>query len=283
MEILPPLQATLNLIAFMTHLIDLKQFNTILVFHDQTTRNENNLLIDTLSMRYDVTWLLVNENNPQFWKRIINIQNQNRLVLTAVQSSNIKLLFHQLYRSVILNSGSKNIIVSNDNSESMATILPNYMGKNNIVLVNCSSDKTVILAWNPYDANKLVKLNETDFLRASNPAYSATGKYSGVFFDQFQNMRGKSTNVLSTFDTKYVYKIVSKDTVAGVDGTEIRLIDLIGESIQSPMRISVLRYKSPMKNIKLDPKLFENFLDRTFKINTPIQQRKIPISYPQES
>lgn len=58
---------TLNFVAFITNLIALKQFNTILVLYDHTTRNEINVLIEILSIRYDVAWVLVNEKyTPEY-------------------------------------------------------------------------------------------------------------------------------------------------------------------------------------------------------------------------
>lgn len=78
MEILP----SLNFLAFMAHLIELRQFNSILVLHDQSTRNSINLLIGTLPERYDVAWLLINEydDNPNRWNHSI-ILNENLLIL----------------------------------------------------------------------------------------------------------------------------------------------------------------------------------------------------------
>lgn len=277
MEILPPLRATLNLVAFMANLINLKQFNTILVLYDQSTQNEINFVIENVPTRYDIAWILVNEDdNPEYWSET-TIQNQNLLILTAVQSNNINPLLKRLYNKNVLQKRSKNLIISSDVSELANEILsPLYTDEINAILVDCgANDDAVIFAWNPYDASTLITLNETEFLRGSNAAAASIGKYSGLFFDQLQNMRGKSTTVLSLYDPTNVYNVMSKDSVvASIDGTEIRIIELIGEAIQSSMEYLVIKAASFYKN---KSKRFGDFLDQTYRSYDQMRRRNTQI------
>lgn len=275
MEIMPPLQATLSFVAFMANLIDVKQFNTILVLYDQATQDNINLLIEALPTRYDIAWLLVNEDvNPEYWHST-KIQDQNQLILTAVQSDNIHRLLRRLYNKKILKKRSKNLIISSDILKLANEILSSfYLSDINAVFIDWTTEESAIVAWNPYGPSKLVKLTEAEFLRASNATDTATGKYSGIFFDQLQNMRGRSTKLLSSYDTTNVYNVISKDSVAiSIDGTEIRITDLIGEAIKSPMEIIML--KSTSFNIRIEEKLFGDFLERTYTTYSPIRQRRI--------
>lgn len=264
---------TLNFVAFITNLIALKQFNTILVLYDHTTRNEINVLIEILSIRYDVAWVLVNEKyTPEYWKHS-TMQNRNILIFTAVQSKNISPLLRGLYNKKMLSKRPKNLIVSSDISKSANNILSSLLAREiNAVLVDWSSEESIIFAWNPYGAINLIKLNESEFLMANNAVYSASGMYSGIFFDKLQNMRGRSTIVLSCYDSKNVYNVLS-DSVASVDGTEIQIIDLIAEAIQSFMSFYVI--KTASLNIKMDPELIDGFLEQTYKTYIPIQRRQI--------
>lgn len=276
MRILPQLQVTLNFVAFMAKIIDLKQFNTILVLYDRNTRNEINFVIENIPICYDIAWLLVNENdNPKFWNNTI-MHNQNQLILTAVGSDNVNRLLNRLYNKNILKKRSKNLIVSNDIFKLADKVLSSfYLSDINAVLYDWTSGESVIVAWNPYGESKLVKLNETEFLRANNAAYSANGNYSGIFFDQLQNMRGRSTNVLCSYDTTNVYNVISKESVASVDGAEIQITDLIGEAIQSPMEIIIVQATLFNKQLQIDEKLFGNFLERTYRTFSPTRRRRI--------
>lgn len=276
MRILPQLQATLNFVAFMANLIDLKHFNTILVLHDQTTRNQINLLIETLPSRYNVAWLLVNEyDNPEYWNQTI-AQHQNFLILTALESKNILQVLSRLYNKKFLKKQCKNLIVSSDISKSANEILSSLIGSQiNAVLVDWTLPEVDIYAWNPYSVQKLITLNQTEFLRASNAAESTKGKYAGLFFDQLQNMQGRSTKVLSTYDSKNVYNVISMDSVATVEGTEIQLINLIGNAIQSDLNFLVLKVYVRGNTTELN--LFKNVLERTYRTYAPIQRRRINI------
>lgn len=201
------------------------------------------------------------------------MQNRNILILTAVQSKNISPLLRGLYNKKMLSKRSKNLIVSSDISKSANNILSSLLAREiNAVLVDWASEKSIIFAWNPYGAINLIKLNESEFLMANNAVYSASGMYSGIFFDKLQNMRGRSTIVLSCYDSKNVYNVLS-DSVASVDGTEIQIIDLIAEAIQSFMSFYVI--KTASLNIKMDPELIDGFLEQTYKTYIPIQRRQI--------
>lgn len=274
MQILPPLQATLNFIAFMANLIELKQFTTILVLYDQTTREKINFVIDTIPTRYDIAWQLVNEDvNPKYWQNT-TVQNQNQLILTAVQSNTVTRLLRRLYNQKILKKRSKNLIISNDIFNLANDIFSSfYISDINAVIVDWTSEESVIVAWNPYGESKMVTLSKTEFLLASNAADSTAGNYSGIFFDQLQNMRGRSTKLLSAYDTTNVFNVIARDSVASVDGTEIQLTDLIGEAIQSSMEIVMI--KSTSFNIKIDEQLYKDFLERMYWTYTPIRRRII--------
>lgn len=272
MEILPPLQATLNFVAFMANLIDLKQFNTILVLYDRNTRNEVNFVINAVPIRYDIAWLLVNEDdNTEYWSKNLR-HDQNQLIITAVQSNNIIPYLIRLYNSKILKKRSKNLIVLNDVFEIANEILSSfYLSDSNVVLTDWTSEESMIVAWNPYGDSKLVRLSETEFLRASNAADSVTGNYSGIFFDQLQNMRGRPTKLISSYDTTNVYNVISKECVTSVDGTEIQITDLIGEALQSTMEIIIVKATSK----QIEENLFGDFLERTYWTFSPTRRRNI--------
>lgn len=155
MAVIPPQPTTLNVVVFMANLIDLKQFNTILVLHDHTTGNQINLLIEILSSRYDVTWLLINEyDHPIHWNHSI-YQDQNQLILTALQSINIYPLLSRLYNNKSLLIRSKNRIVSCDISKFANAALYSLLQQRiNVALVDWSRDEALIYTWNPYSARK---------------------------------------------------------------------------------------------------------------------------------
>lgn len=150
----------------MANLIDLKEFNTILVLHDQTTRHQINMLIEILQPRNDIAWILVNEfDNPKYWKNTIN-QKQNQLILTALQTKDIYPTLKRLYDKKSLNKRSKNIIVLGDNFDLATQILRSFSLEDiNAVLVFWTSDEAVLSDWNPFSATHLVKLNDTEYLR----------------------------------------------------------------------------------------------------------------------
>lgn len=274
MDILPPIQATLNFVGFMANLIDLKQFSTILVLYDRTTRNEINFVIETLPTSYDIAWLLLNQDkSPEYWEKFI-MRNRNMLIFTAFRSNTINTRLKQLYDKKHLSKRSKNLIVTRDIGKSANEILsPLIRREINAILVDWTSEESEILAWNPYGPMNMVRLNVTEFLHTSIAADSATGRYPGLFFDQLQNMRGKSLNVFGCYDSKNLYNVVTKDSIASVDGTEIQIIELIGEAIQSSMSFYV--DKTIFQNLKIDPKLIEGVLLRSYRIYTPIQRRRI--------
>lgn len=107
MDILPQLQTSLNFVTFMANLIDLRQFNTIFVLHDQTSRNEITLLIEKLPSRCEVAWLLLHEyGDPKHWNHSI-YQEQNLLILIALQSKNEYSTLVELYVNERLNKRSR--------------------------------------------------------------------------------------------------------------------------------------------------------------------------------
>lgn len=269
MGILPPMQATLNLVAFIVNLIDLKHFNTILVLHDQTTRDRINVLIENLQPRYDVAWMLINEyENAEYWNHTIT-QHQSLLILTAVQTNKINPLLTQLYVNRSPLKRSKNIIVLSDNIKFANRLLSSLLKNEiNAVLVDWTRAKVVFHAWNPYSKKQFIRLNETEFLRASNAAdFMGVVKYTGLYFDQLKSMQGRSTRLFTVYDPKNVYNIISKDSETSIDGTEIRLIDLIGNAMQSPIEFIVLKaYTNTF-----------NCLKHTYMTYAPIQRRRIQI------
>lgn len=272
MGILPPLQATLNFVIFIGNLINLKQFNTILVIHDQTTRNQINLLIETLPSRCNVAWLLVNEEDEsKYWNQTI-VQHQNLLILTALQNKNIYPILTRLYKNQLLKRSSKNLIVSSDISKSANELLSSFNVKAiNAVLVDWTLAEVGIYASNPYSAIQLLELNETEFLWASSA--SRRGKYTGLFFDQLQGMQGSSLQVMAIYDSKNVYNVVSKDSVASVDGTEIQIVDFIGNALQSNLIFYMIN--APVKSKNIEMNFLKDFLERTYRNYAPIERREI--------
>lgn len=271
MGILPVWQATLNIAVFFCTLIDLKQFNTILVLHDDTTRNEINLLTETLQPRFDVTWMLVNEfENHEFWKNPI-IQHEKTLILTALQKKNIVSILIPLYQNQKLNIRSKNIIVAsgitNLSIEALTSLQSQYI---NAIYVDWSQDVVVIHAWNPSNILKLIALNENEFCSSSNTDLT-NRKYSGIFFNQVQTMQGRPTYVMFVYDTTNVYKVKSKGLEASIDGTEIRVIDLIGEALQSPMEFTV--YQFPKEEMLLH----KYYLEKTYMTVAPYKPKNVQI------
>lgn len=276
MGILPSLRSTLNLLAFMGNLIDLKQFDTILVLYDQTTRNQINMLIETISPSYNVAWMLVNEYDKlEYWNHSI-IQHQNHLILTALNNKNIYPILTRLYENKNLKKRSKNLIVSSSFSKSANEILSSLLGKQiNAVLVDWTLAEVLIYAWNPYSERKFIQLNESEFLRASNAADATRGKYAGLFFDQLQGMQGRSLDAMFIYDPTKVYNVVSKDLIATVDGTEIQIVNLIGVAMQSKLNLLVIKYFGYDHRVEFN--LFKDFLERTYKTYAPIQQRSVNI------
>lgn len=115
MGILPPLQATLNFVTFVGNLIDLKQFNTILVLHDQATRDQINFLIENLPARKNVDWFLINEfDNTEYWN---HIQQQNVRILTALENKKFYPILTRLYKHNNLKNRPKNVIVLSEISK----------------------------------------------------------------------------------------------------------------------------------------------------------------------
>lgn len=86
-------------------------------------------------------------------------------------------------------------------------------------------------------------------------------------------MQGRTTDVLVMHDATNVYNAVSPDLMYSVDGTEMRIIDLIGTAVQSSLNYIV----PPLSSIdrKIHPKIISNFLERIYKSYAPIPLRKI--------
>lgn len=157
MELLLPLQATLSLVAFMANLIDLIQFNTIIVLHDQSNRNQINFVIGSLQPRYDVTWMLINDYaNPSYWNHTI-IKDEKILILTALHPKNCISLLMQLYNKRKLNIRSKNLIVSSEIPNFTIKTLPRTWRSEqiNAVIVDLSHADVRIYAWNPEKRRKI--------------------------------------------------------------------------------------------------------------------------------
>lgn len=275
MAIIPPIQATLSLVSLIASLIDLKDFSTILVLYDHTTRDQINLLIETLPTRNDVAWVLVNKFDNSEYLTNTNNFHQNQLILTALQSKNIYSTLKRLYDNKNLKRSSKNLIVLSEGyefvSRMLSRLLRNYI---NAVLVDWTHDEVVIYAWNPYSAVQLIRLNETEFLWASNTNLNR-GKYTGLFFHQLQSKQGRTSTVLTAHEGANIYNVVSKDSkVNSIDGADIKLLDLIGNAIQSPteflvLRLSTLQYTTAAQN------RFESLFERNYSTFTPIQRYKI--------
>lgn len=182
MAILPPLQRTLPLVAFMANLIDLNQYNTVLVLHDQTTRSEINMLIESVPSRSDVAGMLVNvfDKPSEYWNITVN-RYQDQLILTMLQTKNIFATLRPLYNSKRLNIRCKNLVVC-ENFKLENSLRYILVGSEiNAVFVDWSVGEAMIYARNPYSANQLIELNETEFLRASK--FVTEGKYMGLFFE----------------------------------------------------------------------------------------------------
>lgn len=273
MGITPPIKATFHFAAFLAHLIDFKQFNSILVLHDRTTRNSINLLIENIPARNEVAWLLINEyDHPTFWNHTI-IQNQNQLILTVLQIKYFYVQLPKLYKTKILHKHSKNLIVLNNIPLRLTVaILYQLLGKDyiNAILVDWTHKETFVYGWNPYSLRKFIQLSGTEFLQSSN---SSNAKYMGLFFDKLHGMQGRTTDVLVMYDATNVYNVVSKDVIYGVDGTEMRLFDLIGKAIQSKMNYIL----PPVSSLdrKIHPKLIVEFLERIYQTYDPIPLQKI--------
>lgn len=275
MEHFPQRQATLAFGNFLTKLLDLQLFNTILVLYDETTSDQINLLIESFDHRFNVIWRLINDyqyDNPEYWDHI-HVQDQNELILTALPAIFLFPLISPLYYKRGLNQFSRHIVVFSGNSKIAQKILSTFSRfQTNAIVVDWSRRDVLIYAWNPFADRQFVELNETEFLRASNVSFvNIGGKYTGMFFDQLQSMEGKSTRVVSVYDTKNVYNVVTKGSVASIDGTEIRLLDLICAAIQSPIDLLVLNTST--YDLGLDQNLLSEFWERSYRTYAHIKRR----------
>lgn len=275
MGVLPPPQITLNLAVFFSNLIKLDQFKTVLVLHDQTTRNPINNRIATSNN--DIAWVLVNDfDNPEFWNNTI-IKDQNLLILTALHSKNINSILNRLYFNYapyppVLNIRSNNLIVLSDISKVGNEILSSLLRKQiNAVLVDWTSDKVVIYAWNTYSTEQLVVLNETEFLQCSNAANDlAREKYTGLFFDRLQNIQGKSMKALITYEP---LNVISKDSDTSIDGTAIQIYELISNATQSALEF--VMPKTPEYILPLEWEKLYKYLEQPHKTFSLAHQRRI--------
>lgn len=274
MGILPPLQATLHFFTFMARLMDLKEFNTVLVLHDRTYRDQINLLIVTLQPRYDVTWILVNKHDNYDYLENFIIGHEKTLILTALEHTNIFPALNILYLFKKINERSKNIIVSSDISKYLIETWSSFhLNPINSVLMDWTLAEPTIYALNPFSAEKFIKLNETEFFWASKPDVT-NRNYSTLFFDQLQNVQGKTTYVYGMYESKNIYKVISKSSppVSRIDGLEVRLIDMIGEAIQSPLELCII--KPNLSEMGYKTMLYRDYLNRTYKTFAPVPLRK---------
>lgn len=276
MAVLPPIAITLPFVAFVANLIELKQFSTVLVLQDQTTKYQVDMLIDTLSSRSDVAWLIVNVfNSPKFWNNITINQNQNQLILTMLTSKNIYFALSYLYNKKILNKRSKNLIVLNDDLKKALQIFCHiFAGGFNVVLGDWTSDEAVIYVWNPYSLEP-VKISDAEFLRTSRSNLTSE-KYSGIFFDQLQNKKGRTSFAMVVYGGQTTYNVVSKGSEVSIDGVDIQLIDLIGELIQSPIEYLVLK-PSTVQSLNGNTRFYEDFLERNYTTYASIQRKNYRI------
>lgn len=279
------LDATIAFVNFMTMLMDLKLFNTILVLHDGSTKNRINLLIENFDHRYDITWRLVNEydNAAEYWNQT-TFQDRNELILTAVQTESIFPLLYPLYYNQNLNIFSRNLVIfSGDKLEFAEKILSTFIRwQINAILVDWTGRDVLIYAWNPFNERNFVELNATEFLEAGQAAAKTGAKYTGLFYDQLQSMEGKTTRVLTVYDEKNMYNVVTTEdeSAASIDGLEIQLLDVICEAIQSPMDLWVLQTSSYDNSI--DPKLFSEFLERKYRTYAPTKKRTFEMFAPND-
>lgn len=70
------------------------------------------------------------------------------------------------------------------------------------------------------------------------------------------------------------YNVVSKDSVANIDGVEIQFIDYIGKTLQSPIEYLVLK-PSAIKFLDTNSRLFKDFLERNYTTYAPLQRNKL--------
>lgn len=270
MEILP----TLNFVAFIANLIDLKQFNTILVLHDHSNRNQINFLVESLQPRNDVTWMLINEyKNPESWIHP-STRDENTLILTALQKETIASLLMQLYNRRKLNKHSKNLIVLSGISKFPIKTLPftSWHEQINAVFIDWKLVEIKIYAWNPNCAEKSILLSGTEFLGASNGG-SLNRKYSAIFFNQLHSMYGEPTNISTIYDGKNMYNVISKGSAACIDGKVIRIADMIGDALQSPLEFFVMKLSAIY--IHKTTTVYTDFLERTYQIFATVPMRKI--------
>lgn len=264
---------TSGLAVLLGRLIQLQPLHTILVIYDDSSQNLVDQLPSCIPSHSEVAWIMVNQpESLAMWKNLTMFAHQTLMIIIAHSAYNQTELF-----SSKMNRRSKHIILLNENdhikSKQMDNLLNRIVVKQiNAIFLKNLIDRIDIYAWNPPEfkngSNQLILLNEFEFF-SSSQGNTIDSTYSGLFFNNVQSINGSQTEVITLNDPTNVYYVIDLDLKKSISGTEINIIDVIGEQIRS--KLNYIAFKHSIFVLDIASEYFTEYVDKSYKTQVPVE------------
>lgn len=283
MIIAPAANSASGLALFLARLIQLEQLSSVLLLYDDAGRNLIANLPKITPSRADVAWINLNINEKSLkWKYLAH--HEQLMIISSLQIIDTFSLI-QLYYTKVLNHKSKNIILLNQN-DSLKTANMNTMlellvaNQINAIFLEVQHDSVDIYAWNPpeykNDKKTLMLLSEIEFL-SSSQENGINSTYTGLFFNNVLNMRGRKTEVLARYDPTNVFNVIDFDGRKGLSGIEMNIINVIGELIRSKVNYIVIQPHEWYTPI-IESEIFSEYMEKSYYSQVSAQPLDLKIA-----